>query len=115
MPPDLYNGKNSHVIHGAAMKGVEKLFDHASRKNFNIMLDGTFANRGVVVKNIERMLKKSNRNIFIFIYQDAVRAWGFTKKREKIEKKEGAEKRFYKRLFLNLNIMSILSRKNTLK
>ncbi|MEK9159327.1 MAG: zeta toxin family protein [Patescibacteria group bacterium] len=42
LPRNLYNGKNSHLVQGAASKGVDKLVDHAIGNNKNFILDGTF-------------------------------------------------------------------------
>jgi len=49
------------------------------------LLDGTLANYGHALDNINIALKK-NRDVFIFyIYQDPIVAWSFVKKREALE------------------------------
>lgn len=81
-----YFGKNAYLFQKAANKGVNILYDEARKKNFNIILDGTFAYGGAL-ENIENSLRH-NRNVEIyFIYQDPLLSWSFTKEREKREKR----------------------------
>ncbi len=100
LPKNLYNGKNSDEVQRAAVKGVEILFDYASKKNFNFILDGTFTNLGVCMKNMKRMISKPYRNIRIFfIYQEPLTAWEFTKQREALDGRRVYKKNFIKAFF----------------
>lgn len=76
-----YAGKNAYLFQRAANKGVNFLYDYARSKNFNVILDGTFAYSGAS-ENVENSLKH-NRNVEIyFLFQDPVLSWNFTKERE---------------------------------
>lgn len=80
-----YNGKNSSQIQSAASLGVEKIFDHVQNHNQNVIIDSTFAHYEKVESDIKRAMAR-NRDIGIFyLYQDPLIAWGFTKKREKVD------------------------------
>ncbi len=79
-----YNGSNSYIFQTAASKGVNILYDHVLRKNFNVIMDGTFA-YGNVNENIQRSLDRGREVEIYYIYQDPKIAWEYTKKREKIE------------------------------
>lgn len=80
-----YNGKNSDIVQGAASLGVQKLFDYVVDKRVNFILDGTFAKYEIAHKNVERCLKHNIQVGITYVYQDPIIAWGFTKKREKLE------------------------------
>ena len=79
-----YTGENSHIFQKAASKGVHILYDYALKKNINVILDGTFAYHGAL-KNIKRSLDHGRKVEIYFVYQDPLKAWEFTKKREVIE------------------------------
>ncbi len=77
-----YNGKNSHLFQWACSKGVEILFDYASTKRYNAIIDGTFAHFDVSYKNIKRVIGKDYKVYIVYTYFDPVVAWGFTRLRE---------------------------------
>lgn len=80
-----YDKTNSNLIQSAAAIGVEKLFDHIQAHNQNTIVDGTFANYEVALKDVKRVLGKKRKLGIIYLYQDPAIAWDFTKKREKLE------------------------------
>jgi predicted ABC-type ATPase len=80
-----YDKTNSNLIQSAAAIGVEKLFDHIQDHAQNVVVDGTFANFEVALKDIKRSLGKNRKVGIIYLYQDPAIAWDFTKKREKLE------------------------------
>lgn len=90
-----YTGENAHVFQEAATKGVHILFDHAIEKKLNMILDGTFA-YGDAIKNIDRSLSHGRTTQIIFVYQDPLQAWEFTKRREVLE-----HRRVTKEVFVN--------------
>lgn len=79
-----YLGQNSHIFQNVATKGVHFLYDYAISKKFNAILDGTFAYNGAL-NNIQRSIDHNRKTEIFFVYQDPVKAWDFTKKREEIE------------------------------
>lgn len=82
-----YRGSNSHLFQLASAIGVDKLYNYSLKIEINVLLDGTLSNYEKARENIKRALDK-NRNIQIFyIYQEPIRAWNFTQKREKLEKR----------------------------
>lgn len=79
-----YTGKNSHIIQRAAALAVDKVMDTVYRKCYSFILDGTFA-YGHATMNLKRAQRKGYTLHVIFVYQDPVQAWEFTKVREKKE------------------------------
>lgn len=71
----------------AASKGVEILFDYAHHNSQNMLLDGTFSKYEISLKNIKRSLDKNRKIVILYLYQDPLVAWRFTKIREKLEKR----------------------------
>ncbi len=76
-----YNGSNSSLFQKCADKGINILYDFCLEKNFNIILDGTFA-YGNAIQNIERSLSRNRIVDIWFIFQDPLQAWKITKARE---------------------------------
>ncbi|HKK54592.1 MAG TPA: zeta toxin family protein [Patescibacteria group bacterium] len=103
-----YNGKNSDKYKRGCIKGIEILFDNCVKNKYHTIIDGTFSSIGVVQKNIKSALK-INANIFIvYVYQDPLIAWGFTKIRERDEGRKIKKDMFINSLFksiLNVNII----------
>lgn len=95
----VYNNKNSDIVQSAACIGVEKLFDYGLHKKQNIILDGTFAKYELSCDNISRSLAKNREVGIIYMYQNPVLAWDFTKRREKIEGRSVPKDFFIKSLF----------------
>jgi UDP-N-acetylglucosamine kinase len=82
-----YTGENAHLFQKAANKGVNILYDYARSHKLNVILDGTFAYAGYV-ENIQRSLDKGRIVEILFVYQEPLQAWDFTKKREATEKRK---------------------------
>jgi UDP-N-acetylglucosamine kinase len=100
LPRNLYNGKNSHLVQGAASKGVDKLVDHAIGSKKNFILDGTFTSYTNAHQNIERVIRRSWHVEIWYIYQDPLIAWDFTKKREALEGRRILKSDFIEAFFL---------------
>jgi len=94
-----FTGSNSSVIQRAASKGVDILFDHVQKKSQNAIVDGTFANYDISFRNLKRALGRGRSVGIFYIYQDPVVAWNFTKKREKIEKRNISKRIFIDAFF----------------
>lgn len=95
-----YNGKNAADVQFASIIGVEKLFDHALKKKYEIIVDGTMASYKTAKDNIERCLNKKRIVIIFYIYQDPKIAWYFTKAREKLEGRNISKEVFINDFFL---------------
>jgi len=54
------------------------------QKNINCIVDGTFAHEKAM-QNIERSLKRGRKVYIMFVYQDPIESWLFTKARERKE------------------------------
>ncbi len=80
-----YNGGNSYVFQGAVSLGMEKLYDYALKKRFNIVVDGTLKNYEKSKSNIDRSLKRGRKVEVFYLYQEPEIAWDFTRKREAVE------------------------------
>ena len=80
-----YNGNNSHLFQGATALAVNKLYDYALVKKYNVLIDGTFSSYKYAEENIKRALKREREVYIIYVYQNPPVAWDFTLKREKLE------------------------------
>ncbi len=78
-----YDGANAHLFQRAASLGVDKLVDYVNKKKYNALIDGTFATDRSV-SNVDIAIKKDREVYVYYIYQEPVRAWEFTLKREKL-------------------------------
>jgi UDP-N-acetylglucosamine kinase len=104
-----YNGKNSDDYKRGCAKGVEILIDSCLKNKYHAVIDGTLSSLGVAKKNIDAAIKVNAAIYIVYVYQDPLIAWGFTKIREK---EEG--RRIEKEMFINALFNSI-SNVNTIK
>lgn len=95
-----YTGSNAHEFQSAASLGVEKLFDHIRTNRQNAIVDGTMAHLNAAKKNIERCVSKGHQAGIVYVYQDPMRAWEFTQKREILESRR-IEKAVFIEAFIN--------------
>lgn len=95
-----YNKKNSEVVQGAAAIGVEKLYDSVLKHQQYVVIDGTFANYDKSASNIERSLRRGRDVFIVYVFQEPVIAWDFTKKREEIEGRNIPREAFIKSFLL---------------
>lgn len=79
-----YNGNNSAIIQPAAALAVDKILQKAFDKKYPFLLDGTFA-FGRALQNLKRADRRDYSLQVFYVYQDPLRAWEFTKKRERKE------------------------------
>jgi hypothetical protein len=98
-----YQGINSHLFQAAASIGVDKLYDYSLKNKINVLLDGTFSNYEKSRQNIKRAIDKGRRVRIFYIYQNPERAWDFTKKREKLEKRRITKEIFARDFILAKN------------
>ena len=77
-----YNHKNASLIQPAASLGVEKILDDVFKHNQDFVLDGTFSNYSIAKRNIERCIRHDRKIGLLYLYQDPILAWKFTKIRE---------------------------------
>ena len=80
-----YDKTNSDLVQNGASLGVQKLYDYCLDKKQNVLVDNTFSNFGISCNNIERSLKRGREVGIIYIYQDPLLAWDFTKSRGLVE------------------------------
>ena len=80
-----YDKTNSNLLQSSSPIPVQKLFDHVQDHTQNVVVDGTFANYEVALKDVKRALGKNRKIGIIYLHQDPAIAWDFTKKREKLE------------------------------
>jgi len=77
-----YNHTNAWELQPAVSLGVEKILDFVFHNEQDFLLDGTFSNYSVAKRNIERCIKHKRKIGILYLYQDPVLAWKFTKIRE---------------------------------
>lgn len=90
-----YIGTNAHLFQKAANKAVNILYDHALHNGINCIVDGTFAYAGAA-DNIARSVRHRRRIQLWFVYQDPIKAWEFTKARERKEARHVSKEVFIK-------------------
>ncbi len=94
-----YNGHNSYIFQSPVSFAVEKLHDHVISKKRHFLLDGTFSNYAKAVFNIQRSLNHDRLVRAIYVYQDPLVAWQFTKKREVVEGRHVPKEAFIEQFF----------------
>ncbi len=105
-----YNGKNSDDYKRGCAKGIEILFDNCLKNKFHTVVDGTFSSLKVVKKNIEAARSINAIIYIVYVYQDPLVAWGFTKIREKEEGRQVTKEVFIDSLFKSIyNVNEIKS------
>ncbi|MDO8451644.1 MAG: zeta toxin family protein [bacterium] len=80
-----YDKTNASEMQRAAILGVNKILDYVFDKDIDFLLDSTFSKYDYAKKDIEICIKHKRKIAIIYIYQDPLVAWDFTKKREKLE------------------------------
>ena len=86
--PIGYNGTNSSDYQRPASKGVNWLFDRASKKGYSFILDSNFAEVTIAQSNIQRLLDKEYIVEINYIFRDIEKSFEFAKKRESITKRK---------------------------
>ena len=85
--PIGYNGTNSSDYQRPASKGVNWLFDRASKKGYSFILDSNFAEATIAQSNIQRLLDKGYVVEINYIFRNIQKSFEFAKKREFITKR----------------------------
>lgn len=86
--PVGYNGANASNYQKPASKGVNWLFDRATKKGYSLILDSNFAEATIAQSNIQRLLDKEYVVEINYIFRDLEKSHEFTKKRESITKRK---------------------------
>lgn len=94
-----YTGRNTDTIKGASFLGVEKLYDYALKAGKSMILDSTFTPYRKIEENVSRSIAKHRPTAIIYIDQDPLVAWHFTKEREKVEGRSIPRDFFIRTLF----------------
>ncbi len=79
-----YSGDNSDIVQKATTILFDKAFDHIHKKRLSAIIDTTFASPRSA-QNVERAMNRGRKVGILYLYQDPLIAWDYTKKREKIE------------------------------
>ena len=85
--PIGYNGSNSSDYQKPASKGVNWLFDRATKKGLSFILDSNFAEATIAQSNIQRLLDKGYVIEINYIFRNIQKSFEFAKKRESITKR----------------------------
>lgn len=94
-----YDHTNAWELQPAASRGVEKILDYVFDHDQDFLLDGTFSNYAVAKKNIERCVSHTRKIGLLYLYQDPVVAWKFTKIRELGEGRNIPKEAFIREFF----------------
>lgn len=86
--PVGYNGTNSSDYQKTASKGVNWIFDRATKKGYSFILDSNFAEVSIAQSNIQRLLDKEYIIQINYIFRDIDKSYEFAKKRESITKRK---------------------------
>lgn len=85
--PIGYNGTNSNDYQRPSSKGVNWIFDRASKKGYSLIMDSNFAEESIAQSNIKRLLDKEYIIEINYIFRDLEKSYEFAKKREFITKR----------------------------
>lgn len=77
-----YDGKNTDCVQKAATIVADKLFDFVQKHHQNVIVDTTFADFHKAEQNIKRAVKRKRSVAIIYLHQNPIVAWKFTKIRE---------------------------------
>ena len=86
--PIKYNGSNSNDYQRPASKGVNWLFDRATKKGYSFILNSNFAEATIAQSNIQRLLDKDYVIEINYIFRNIEKSFEFAKKRESITKRK---------------------------
>ena len=86
--PIGYNGTNSSDYQKTASKGVNWIFDRATKKGYSFILDSNFAEASIAQSNIQRLLDKEYIIQINYIFRNIDKSYEFAKKRESITKRK---------------------------
>lgn len=86
--PVGYNGTNSSEYQEPASKGVNWIFDRASKKKFSFIMDSNFAEPTIAKSNIQRLLDKGYVIEINYIYRELYKCHEFAKQRESVTKRK---------------------------
>ena len=86
--PVGYNGNNSSDYQRPSSKGVNWLFDRATKKGYSFILDSNFAEATIAQSNIQRLLDKNYVIEINYIFRNIDKSFEFAKKRESITKRK---------------------------
>jgi hypothetical protein len=64
---------------------VDKIHDYVLDKRKNFVLDQTFSNKNRAIENVRRSLHQKRKVAIVYLFQDPLVAWDFTRKREVVE------------------------------
>jgi hypothetical protein len=94
-----YIPEKADLFQGATGIGVQKILDSVFHMNQDLLLDGTFSNYKLAHQNITLSLQKNRKVGILYIYQDPIIAWDFTKKRAALERRIVPKKAFIEAYF----------------
>lgn len=83
-----YNGTNSSDYQRPSSKGVNWIFDRATKKGYSFILDSNFAESSIAQSNIQRLLDKEYIIEINYIFRNIEKSFEFAKKRESITKRK---------------------------
>jgi hypothetical protein len=86
--PVGYNGTNASDYQKVASKGVNWLFDRATKKSYSFILDSNFAEVTIAQNNIQRLLDKEYVIEINYIFRDLQKCYKFAQKREAVTKRK---------------------------
>ena len=123
--PIGYDGSNSSQYQKISSKGVNWLFDKATKKGYSFIMDSNFAEITIAQSNIKRLLAKEYLVEINYIFRGLYECYEFAQKRELITKRKVPmdivvrsfknsfdTTLFIKNTFSNNIILNLLDRKN---
>jgi len=105
-----YNGNNSDAVQKAATILFDKVFDYIHKKKLNAIIDTTFASPRSI-ENVKRAINRGRKVGILYLYQDPLVAWEYTKKREKLEGRTVPKSVFIKAYFAAKNNVRLIKQK----
>lgn len=103
-----YKGNNSSLFQGAISIVVSRILDVVVNKKQHFILDGTLSHHDRAAANIQRALDHGADVYILYIYQDPLVAWEFTKAREKVEGRNIPKAAFIQQFFDAYDTITLL-------
>lgn len=86
--PIGYSGTNSSEYQKPASKGVNWIFDKATKKGYSLIMDSNFAEPTIAHSNVQRLLDKEYVVEINYIFRKFENCYEFAQKREDITKRK---------------------------
>lgn len=105
-----YTGNNSDEVQRACTILLDKMQDYVLKNHQSVFIDGTFSSPRSI-ENVGRHIEHGRTVGIMYLYQDPLIAWEYTKKREKLEGRTVPKEAFVRGYFESRENVNNVKRK----